>query len=115
VDALPIGTNLLARYRIERFVIERRGVALYEATDTVRGRDVAVRIIRPERMGPVDLAFDKFKLDAWEDSVVDYGNVGGVPFFVTTEWERTSRPPPLPKPRPRLPTIPIDIELIDDL
>jgi hypothetical protein len=87
---------LSLRYRIERFVAERCSVALYEATDTRRSCVVGIKVIRPERMSPTDIAFDRFKLEAWEPSVVDYGHAGGVPFFVTTEWDRRAGPPPLP-------------------
>jgi hypothetical protein len=100
VDPLQIGTVLLARYRVDRFLFERNGVALYEANDAKRSCAVGIKIIRHERMVEGDLAFDEFKLDAWEPSVVDYGSVGGVPFFVALEWEHRPAPPPLP---PRAP------------
>ena len=95
---LQLGTLLALRYRVERFVSERNGVALYEAFDTVRSCVVGVKIIRHAHINPTDLAFDKFKLEAWEPYVVDYGNARGVPFFVTTEWDRTPRPAPPPLP-----------------
>jgi hypothetical protein len=112
VDPLQIGAVLSSRYRVDRFVGERNGVMLYEANDAKRSCTVGIKIIRHERMVVGDLAFDEFKLAAWEPSVVDYGSIGGVPFFVTVEWDRRPAPPPLPTRAP-MPTIPLgDVDVL---
>jgi hypothetical protein len=116
VPLLEIGTTLLSRYRIDRLLSERNGVVLYEANDAARSCSVGIKIIRDERLVGGDLAFEKFKLEAWEPTVVDYGSVAGVPFFVTTEWDRRAAPPPVPvpvPPRPPMATIPlIDVDVV---
>ncbi len=104
---LRVGTTLSHKYRIERLVLERHGVQVYEASDANQ-RLVGIKIIRRELLGDA-IAFARFQLEAWETSVIDFGSIAGVPYFVTTEYERvvTARPPP-PPPRP---SIPIYVEI----
>ena len=87
VAPLRLGTTLANRYRIDRLLREEGGVALYEATDTFHACLVGVKIIQRETFGD-PIAFDRFKLEAWDDAAVDFGSSAGLPYFITMDWER---------------------------
>ena len=84
MEPVQIGAILSCKYRIDRLCQEIGGVLLYEATDTEHARVVCVKVIRREALANPD-AFARFQSGAHDPSVIDFGIVGGLPFYVTTQ------------------------------
>ena len=82
MEPLKLGTMLSQKYRIDRLAHEGPGVHVYEATDTVGNRAVRVKIIGREALAHPD-AFARFQSGAHDPGVIDFGNVAGLPFYVT--------------------------------
>jgi hypothetical protein len=116
MNALPVGTVLMQKYRIDRHALEGRDVSLYDATDLPRARHVCIKVFRSSA---------RFQHDVCGPRVVDVGASEGLPYVVVGDaacaMPHRSKPPPLPararsksKGPPPLPRQPSVIVTLDE-
>ena len=108
-----IGVKLLTRYRVDCLAGDDDGVLVYEATDILLDCCVFIKVASAEVMRDHE-AFATFQREASDEAAVDFGNVGGLPYFVSTNWDRpTLKPEPPTPPTPSEPEVPIPIYVED--